>query len=175
MMLQEGVPAATIDAAAKDFGMPMGPIALADTVGLDICLAAGLSVKGAQPGASWVPPVLLDCVRRGKLGVKSGEGFYRYKHGKPISKGRATFTEKHQWRLMLPFLNEAVAALREKIVEDADLLDAGVIFGTGFAPFRGGPLHYIRSEKKEVWLHRMAGLAERHGGRFVPDEGWNLI
>jgi 3-hydroxyacyl-CoA dehydrogenase/enoyl-CoA hydratase/3-hydroxybutyryl-CoA epimerase len=175
MMLQEGVPAATIDAAAKDFGMPMGPIALADTVGLDICLAAGLSVKGTQAGTSWVPPVLLDCVRRGKLGVKSGEGFYRYKHGKPISKGRATFTEKHQWRLMLPFLNEAVAALREKIVEDADLLDGGVIFGTGFAPFRGGPMHYIRSENKEVWLHRMEELAERHGSRFVPDEGWNLI
>lgn len=176
MMLQEGIPAATIDAAAKDFGMPMGPIALADTVGLDICLAAGLSVKGTQQlGASWVPPVLLDCVRRGRLGVKSGEGFYRYKHGKPISKGRAAFEEKHQWRLMLPFLNEAVAALREKIVEDADLLDAGVIFGTGFAPFRGGPIHCIRGESKQVWLRRMACLAERHGSRFFPDEGWNMI
>ena len=175
IMLEEGIPASTIDAAARDFGMPMGPIALADTVGLDICLAAGLSVKGTKLWTSWVPTVLLERVRQGKLGVKSGEGFYRYKQGKPIGSGHAAFAEKHQWRLMLPFLNEAVAALRENIVEDADRLDAGVIFGTGFAPFRGGPIHCIRGENKQVWLHRMACLAERHGSRFFPDEGWNMI
>jgi 3-hydroxyacyl-CoA dehydrogenase/enoyl-CoA hydratase/3-hydroxybutyryl-CoA epimerase len=69
-------------------------------------------------------------------------------------------------------LNEAVACVREGIVADADLCDAGVIFGTGFAPHRGGPINAIRERGKEAWIKIMAGLEAQHGERFKPDAGW---
>ena len=76
---------------------------------------------------------------------------------------------------MLPLLNEAVACLREKVVEDADLLDAGMIFGTGFAPFRGGPLQYIDTEGEDTVLQRLQQLEQRFGTRFTPDAGWETL
>ena len=78
-------------------------------------------------------------------------------------------------RLILALVNECVACLREGIVEDADLIDAGVIFGTGFAPFRGGPLHYARARGVAACVQRLQELAQRHGARFAPDEGWALL
>jgi 3-hydroxyacyl-CoA dehydrogenase/enoyl-CoA hydratase/3-hydroxybutyryl-CoA epimerase len=78
-------------------------------------------------------------------------------------------------RLILPILNEAVAVLRERVLEDADLLDAGVIFATGFAPFRGGPLHYARTRGIDTVTARLRELESRHGARFAPDAGWDLL
>jgi 3-hydroxyacyl-CoA dehydrogenase/enoyl-CoA hydratase/3-hydroxybutyryl-CoA epimerase len=148
-MLDEGIKPETIDAAMEGFGMPMGPIELADTVGLDICLAAGkeLAKKGAH-GEPDAPQALLNKVALGQLGRKTGEGIYRYEKGKPV-KGTPDTARSGELveALVEPYLAEAKAVLGEGIVADADLIDAGLIFGTGFAPFRGGPLHYLAGRK----------------------------
>jgi len=172
IMLDEGIPAETLDAAAKDFGMPMGPIELADMVGLDICWAVGQEL--AKPGAI-VPKRLQENVEAKRFGKKTGQGFYTWVKGKPRKKrgGRGTVDlQGLADRMVAPALNEAVACVRERIVADADLCDAGVIFGTGFAPHLGGPISAIRSRGKGNWLAVMAELERKHGPRFHPDPGW---
>ena len=147
-MLDEGIAPETLDAAMESFGMPMGPIELADTVGLDICLAAGKALAKAAPGdEAQAPKVLLDKVALGQLGKKTGQGIYRYEKGKPVKGSPGAWDQRMVDALIDPYLAEARAALAEHVVEDADLVDAGLIFGTGFAPFRGGPLHYLESRK----------------------------
>ncbi len=139
-MVDEGIAPETLDRAAEQFGMPMGPIALADTVGLDICAAAGKALAGTD---ATPPACLVRLLEAGKLGKKSGEGFYRYEKGKPVKGQAGPVTEDLIRRLIAPYLAEAQKAVAEGIVADADLADAGLIFGTGFAPFRGGPMHYL--------------------------------
>jgi len=148
-LLDAGHKPETIDAAMERFGMPMGPITLADTVGLDICLAAGkeLAKKGAQ-GELEAPRILTEKVARGELGKKSGAGIYRYEKGKPVKGEPDRFDAQFVDELIEPYLAEARAVLAEGIVADAELIDAGLIFGTGFAPFRGGPLHYLEQSQK---------------------------
>ncbi len=174
LAVEEGLPLEAIDAVAVRFGMPVGPLELADVVGLDVCqhvgeiLAAGLR----RP----VPelPRLRALVAAGRLGRKSGEGFYRWHEGKVV-KGPARPSPAPpdlEDRLVLALLNEAVACLREGVVESGDLLDAAVIFGTGFAPFRGGPLAYARRRGSSVVVARLEELAARHGPRFAPDPAW---
>jgi 3-hydroxyacyl-CoA dehydrogenase/enoyl-CoA hydratase/3-hydroxybutyryl-CoA epimerase len=136
--VDEGIAPEVVDEAALAFGMPMGPIELADTVGLDICIAVG---RMLTPDAA--PPAKLEAlVGAGHLGRKSKRGFYDYASGKPAKQAPGAVPAGLAERLIGPFVNEAKAALAEGIVADADLVDAGAIFGTGFAPFRGGPLHY---------------------------------
>jgi len=170
IMLEEGISAETIDAAAKAFGMPMGPIELADTVGLDVGLAVGTQLY--KPGNP-VPEKIQALVKANKLGKKSGEGFYKWVNGKAVkSHGSGTIDLAPLWmRMTLPMVNEAAAALREGVVHDADLCDAGVIFGTGFAPHRGGPLNYLRSTGKETIANAMQHEADIYGERFRPDVG----
>jgi 3-hydroxyacyl-CoA dehydrogenase/enoyl-CoA hydratase/3-hydroxybutyryl-CoA epimerase len=145
-LLDEGYKPETLDAAMESFGMPMGPAELADTVGLDICLAAGKALaKGVNAGATEVPEILANKVALGHLGKKTGQGLYRYQDGKPVKGQPDAYDEKLVSALIEPYLDEAQAVLAEGIVEDAELVDAGLIFGTGFAPFRGGPLHYLAS------------------------------
>ena len=170
----EGVPATVIDAAATDFGMPMGPILLADTVGLDICLSVA-EILSQQLGRGSVPPRLRDLVAAGHLGKKSGRGFYEYQGDKPVFvkppkdyQPPADITD----RLMFRYVNEAMACLREGVVEDADLLDAGMIFGTGFAPFRGGPLQFAKHTGAAAVRRRLEELSQQHGAGFAPDAGW---
>lgn len=147
-LLNEGVPMTAIDKAMKNFGMPMGPITLADAVGLDVCLSVAkyLGKYFNTP----VPQRLIDLVNERKLGRKTGEGFYKYdKRGKQIKPEHVPYDkplDEISNRLVLTMLNESFACLREGVVADADLLDAGMIFGTGFAPFRGGPIHYAKSQ-----------------------------
>jgi 3-hydroxyacyl-CoA dehydrogenase/enoyl-CoA hydratase/3-hydroxybutyryl-CoA epimerase len=175
LMLDEGLPAETIDAAAKDFGMPMGPIELSDMVGLDIGWAVGQEL--AKPGTP-IPKKLQANVEAKNFGKKTGKGFYTWVNGKPVKSGTGTGTVDLKAladRMVLPALNEAVACLREKIVADADLVDAGMIFGTGFAPPRGGPIETIRARGKQEWLRIMQELKARHGLRFEPDSGWDSI
>ena len=174
VMLEEGIPAETIDAAAKAFGMPMGPIELADTVGLDVGLAVGTELH--KPGNPQ-PQRIQTLVAEKKFGKKSGEGFYKWVNGKPQkSNGSGTVDLAPLWmRMTLPAVNEAIACVREGIVGDADLCDAGVIFGTGFAPHRGGPLNYARSAGKDVLLAELKLLQDKHGARFAPDAGWAAI
>ncbi|MSQ89131.1 MAG: crotonase [Betaproteobacteria bacterium] len=149
-MLDEGVKPETIDAAMEAFGMPMGPIELADTVGLDICLHAGkqLAKKGAA-GDAEAPQILLNKVALGQLGRKTGQGIYRYENNKPVKSQPGISTPELVSNLVQPYLDEVQAVLAEGIVPDAELIDAGLIFGTGFAPFRGGPLHYLAEQKKK--------------------------
>jgi 3-hydroxyacyl-CoA dehydrogenase/enoyl-CoA hydratase/3-hydroxybutyryl-CoA epimerase len=139
--VDEGVAPEAVDAAAVAFGMPMGPIELADTVGLDICLAVGrmLGHEGAPPRK------LAERVAAGQLGKKSGQGFYAWVNGRPQKRAAQTVPAGLGQRLVDPLVAEAQAALAEGIVDDADLVDAGAIFGAGFAPFRGGPLQYARA------------------------------
>ena len=175
-LAEAGVPLTAIDQAAKDFGMPAGPIELVDTVGLDVALDVS-EVLGAAFGRP-VPPRLKTMVEAGHLGRKSGRGFYRWENGKPVLPGKGNDTgsrvpEDITDRLMLPMVNESVACLSEGVVADADLLDAGVIFGTGFAPFRGGPLKYARDRGAAEVRARLATLAAKHGDWFTPHVGWS--
>jgi 3-hydroxyacyl-CoA dehydrogenase/enoyl-CoA hydratase/3-hydroxybutyryl-CoA epimerase len=147
-MVEEGLSAETVDAAATRFGMPMGPIELADTVGLDICIAAGKSLAAASAAAgrsATVPKQLEQLVAAGHLGKKTGRGYYAWREGKAVKGAPGAVPEELIERLIAPYLREAQAALAEGVVADADLADAGLIFGTGFAPFRGGPLNYLKS------------------------------
>jgi 3-hydroxyacyl-CoA dehydrogenase/enoyl-CoA hydratase/3-hydroxybutyryl-CoA epimerase len=169
----EGVPAAMIDKAALDFGMPMGPIRLADTVGLDICLSVA-EILSQRLNVD-VPPRLRELVSAGRLGVKSGQGFYTYHGDKPqIPRAKPGYTPPSDIaeRLMLRLLNEAAACLREGVVADADLLDAGVIFGTGFAPFRGGPINYVQEAGVDIQRKKLHELEQHYGKRFVADAEW---
>ena len=171
-MVDEGIPPEVIDKAATDFGMPMGPIELADTVGLDICksVAEILSAALDMP----LPENLNAMAAANKLGKKSGEGFYKYTKGKAQKNKGARYADvqKVQDRLVMRLLNEATACLREEIVESDELIDAGVIFGTGFAPFRGGPIHYIRESGKQKLADRMNELKNEYGDRFESDAAW---
>jgi len=155
---REGAPKEALDKAAESFGMPMGPVELADTVGLDVGLGVIDTLMGEKAGED--RKILDEMVKAGKLGKKSGEGFYQWKKGKPERDSKAH--EGHDLtvlarQLMEPYLDECRSCLDDGVVENADLLDAGMIFGTGFAPFRGGPMHFLDS------------LAEREG-RTSPED-----
>ncbi len=175
-MAKEGIPLATIDKAAVGFGMPMGPIELADSVGLDIAKhVAGILTQGSDRD---MPPTDIDdLVEQGRLGRKSGHGYYRWEDGKAVRPpaADAAVPADIEDRLILPMVNEAVACLSEGVVASPDLLDAGVIFGTGFAPFRGGPINYARERGVEDVVGALKGLAERHGKRFAPHAGWSEV
>ncbi|GHD70052.1 3-hydroxyacyl-CoA dehydrogenase [Luteimonas padinae] len=170
----EGIPGAVIDRAAVKFGMPMGPIELIDTVGLDV--AAGVGAELAPFLGLPIPPSLSTPPEAGRRGKKDGQGLYAWENGKPkkpeVPKDYQAPADLED-RLILPLVNEAVAALHEGVVADGDLLDAGVIFGTGFAPFRGGPIQYVRETGAEAVLLRMKGLQAAHGDRFAPRPGWD--
>jgi 3-hydroxyacyl-CoA dehydrogenase/enoyl-CoA hydratase/3-hydroxybutyryl-CoA epimerase len=170
---EEGIPLAMIDKTALEFGMPMGPIELVDAVGVDVAYHVG-QILGEAFGAP-VPGNLKKMVDAKQLGKKTGKGFYEYKDGKPIKPavGDAIMPEDLPDRLVLAMVNEAVACLREGVVSDADLVDAGVIFGTGFAPFRGGPISYARARGVKAIYERLAELEREHGPRFKADPGWN--
>ncbi len=172
----EGVPVAAIDKAATDFGMPMGPLLLADTVGLDICHSVGEVLSEALGGE--VPARLNALVGTGNLGAKTGQGFYRHagkKKPQPVeSEGKVPMLQGEiQDRLIFRLLNEARACLREGVVAEPDLLDAGMVFGTGFAPFLGGPMHWANAHDTGWAKAKLRELRARYGARFTPDKGWN--
>jgi len=176
-LFDEGMDLAAIDEAALSFGMPMGPITLADKVGLDVCYHVAKNLLPVYGGT--MPACLEERVEAGCFGLKTGEGFY--KHGKkPIP----ALTPKHQStlskeeaadRMVARLLNEGVACCREEIVSDPALLDAGMVFGTGFAPFTGGPMSYIQQEGVTNMRERLKDLAATFGDRFQPDAGWDSL
>jgi 3-hydroxyacyl-CoA dehydrogenase/enoyl-CoA hydratase/3-hydroxybutyryl-CoA epimerase len=172
----EGIPGPVIDKAALRFGMPMGPIELADTVGLDVAASVG-KILAEYLGLP-IPGGMEDLLQSGKRGRKDGQGFYTWTDGKAVKpevpkdyKAPDDLAD----RLIYPMLNESVACLHDGVVSDADLLDAGVIFGTGFAPFTGGPINYIRAQGVANCKQRLEQLAARHGDRFKPRPGWDAL
>jgi 3-hydroxyacyl-CoA dehydrogenase/enoyl-CoA hydratase/3-hydroxybutyryl-CoA epimerase len=207
-MLDQGTPKEIIDAAAERFGMPMGPIELADEVGLDICLSVADHLRGAlmpspdgrdmfERAIPAAPQWLKDKVARGELGKKSGKGLYEWKNGKAVkaspaqSSAGATqaaagpgaadprrdpvdYAEMTD-RLILPMVDACVACLRQRVVADEETVDGAMIFGTGFAPFRGGPLHYARTRGVANVLQALEQLAAKYGERFRPDPGWSQL
>jgi len=147
MHIERGIPIEVLDKAAKSFGMPMGPVELADTVGLDVCMQV-VSMLGGE-STQKEAALLQEKVDAGNLGRKSGKGFYVWEKGKPVREDKETghyAIEEITTSLMQPYFEACEEALADGIVEDADVLDAGMIFGTGFAPFRGGPLHYLKNK-----------------------------
>lgn len=170
LIYAEGVPGPVIDKAATNFGMLMGPIELMDTVGLDICVAAakGMNIE--------LPPMVDEMIKEGKLGKKTGKGFYSYgKDGKP-SKPKVnvgSYPDDIGDRIILRLVNEAANSVRVGVVSDADLADAGLVFGAGFAPFRGGPMKYAHDEGKANIKARLEALEMRYGERFAPDAYWS--
>jgi 3-hydroxyacyl-CoA dehydrogenase / enoyl-CoA hydratase / 3-hydroxybutyryl-CoA epimerase len=174
---QEGVPLAVIDRAAVDYGMPMGPVELADVVGLDVASHVGKIIAEELGRPAPDLKQLEELLAQKRLGRKSGSGFYEWKDGKavkPPAPGASVPPDLID-RLILVLVNECVAVLREGVATEADLIDAAVIFGTGFAPFRGGPLAYARSRGVGEVVARLAELEARYGSRFRADPGWNLL
>ncbi len=173
----EGIAFNAIDRAAVDFGMPMGPIELSDVVGLDVILHVGDIVTRELHRD---PPPFSDKLRARvqakQLGRKSGQGFYRWREGKAVREPSGMQPPPDLAdRLILVLVNECVACAREGVVADTDLIDAGVIFGTGFAPFRGGPIAYARSRGIDACLQRLRELEQRYGARFRADAGWSSL
>lgn len=174
---QEGTPLGLIDKAATDFGMPVGPIELVDVVGLDVASHVGEIIARQLSRPVTQLARLNELLAAKKLGRKSGEGFYRWADGKAVKAqaGAAAASADLADRLLLALVNECVACLREGVVADADLVDAAVLFGAGFPPFRGGPLTYARARGMAAVVARLNELAARYGARFQPDAGWQML
>jgi 3-hydroxyacyl-CoA dehydrogenase/enoyl-CoA hydratase/3-hydroxybutyryl-CoA epimerase len=174
-LARAGVPPAEIDHAAVEFGMPVGPIELADSVGLDIVLHVA-RILAPLLGRT-VAPELEARVSAGDLGQKAGRGFYVWHEGKPVRPRTPGGSHRPdvQDRLVFALLNEAARCLEEGVVADADLIDAGVVFGTGFAPFRGGPLHYARGYGIDRAISRLEELATTVGPYFAPSPAWHRL
>lgn len=168
---EEGLSVTAIDRAATAFGMPMGPLKLADMVGLDVCLAAG-SILAKAHGAE-IPKTLTEMVDAGNLGRKTGRGFYHWKNGDARRLHGRKSSQDCTDRLILSMVREAVHCLHEGLVERADWIDAGLVLGAGFAPFTGGPLQMVRQRGVEVVRRRLEELEKRCGPRFSPGPGWD--
>src|SRR5580658_7653741 len=177
VLLDGGMKKETIDKAAEDFGMPMGPIELADEVGLDICLHVAEMLKDSlHRDMLDAPQWLKDKVAKGELGKKTGKGLYDWKDGHAVKSHEAAAPPPDTIdRLILPMLDVCVTCLREGIVADEKIVDGAMIFATGFAPFRGGPMHYARARGIGDVRDTLKRLAEQYGPRFQPDPGWDSL
>ena len=156
--------------------MPMGPVRLADQVGLDVCLSVAENLS--EEMGMQVPDKLKDMVQAGHLGCKSGKGFYEY--GSKTKKEKPTASMDHIPkdvcdRLILSMVNESMACIRRGVVKSEQDCDAGMIFGTGFAPFRAGPMHYARRRGVDAVVSTLEALAKQYGDRFAPDQGWQTL
>ncbi|MBO0903141.1 3-hydroxyacyl-CoA dehydrogenase NAD-binding domain-containing protein [Jiella sonneratiae] len=184
VLLDEGIAKERIDRRAEEFGMPMGPIELTDQVGLDIALdvATSLRERLGEDTLPAAPDWLTRMVEEKRLGRKTGRGLYDYDgEGKPKKIAPEALPDGSRDdpdmvdRLILPMLNAVVACIDEKVITDEEIADGAMIFGTGFAPFRGGPVHYARQRGIDAIVARMRELAAKHGPRFTPHPGWERL
>ncbi len=184
-MFQEGIDPSRIDRLIEAFGMPMGPLTLADEVGLDVGLKVAEVLQNAFGSRMGVPEVLRAAVASGNmLGKKTGRGLYVYRGGgkKPNPKAADLVRQvgvRHSGvvdlsdqqivdRAILTMVNEAARCLDEQMVQDAQTLDMAMLMGAGFAPFRGGLLRWADQEGSEVIVKRLGSLASAFGDRFEP-------
>ena len=173
----EGVKPEIIDRVMEDFGMPMGPIELADTVGLDVGLhVAKVLKRDLERDTPDVPDWLEKLVEKGDLGKKSGKGIYKWVKGK-AQKAKTDDQPPLELtdRLILPLLNAVADCLAEDLIEDLEAADAGMIFGTGFAPFTGGPINYAQTRGIDEIVAKLKTLEEKHGARFAVSKGWEKL
>ncbi len=174
-LLEEGVDRKHIDTAAKNFGMPMGPIELVDQIGLDVCVhVADMMADSIDKPMARIPDSVRKKINNGELGKKSGQGFYRWKNGKAQHEENTEqkIDEQLTDRLILPMLDACIECHRKDVVNNLDNLDGAMIFATGFAPFRGGPIHYARTRGIDEIVKALDKFAHQYGDRFVPDQGW---
>ena len=178
------MPLEKLDKAMKNFGMPVGPITLADEVGVDITSHVASFLSNADLGdrmAGGDISVMANMVEKGWLGKKSGKGFYEYKgkkktlnpeingYLKDYVKQDLRLEEKEiQDRIVSRFINEAAKCLEDEIIEDPVVGDIGLVFGTGFAPFRGGPFRYLDQVGVDQYVSMMNGFADKYGPQFEP-------
>jgi 3-hydroxyacyl-CoA dehydrogenase/enoyl-CoA hydratase/3-hydroxybutyryl-CoA epimerase len=180
-MLVEGVRMEALDDSMEQFGMPMGPFALLDQIGLDTAgHVAGVlrAAFGERAGAT--VDVLETVTGSGRQGRKNGRGFYRYRSGKRhgadgeiynligTREPREVPAETLQERMILAMVNEAALCLEEGVVAQPRDIDVAMVMGTGFPPFRGGLLRYADEVGVPVVADRLSRLADAHGGRFRP-------
>lgn len=180
-LFEQGARIQDIDEAMLDFGMPMGPLRLIDEVGVDVAqhvartLVASFSDRLAMPG------LLERMLQAGQLGRKTGRGFYRYQGKQPqpqkelkmfqIGETAAGLArEALREQLMMPLLNEAARCLEENVVATAADVDFAMVMGTGFAPFRGGPLRWVDALGVRSVVATLNRLAAAHGEQFRPCE-----
>jgi 3-hydroxyacyl-CoA dehydrogenase/enoyl-CoA hydratase/3-hydroxybutyryl-CoA epimerase len=163
--------------------MPMGPVELADQVGLDIAAEVSRTLRERLGMALPETPAWMhELIREGRLGRKTGRGLYEYDEaGKPKKLDLDALPDGSPDdpalvdRLILPMLNAVVACLRERVVASEEIADGAMVFGTGFAPFRGGPIRYARERGVDTVIARLRELEMSHGARFRPDPGWDRI
>ncbi len=179
-LLEEGFPIADIDASMKRFGMPMGPFEVVDEVGLDVASKVAAVLAKAFPDHMTEAPALAKLVEAGRLGRKSGLGFYRHRGRKREPDGslaallgmrrerKAPSLEALSDRMVLAMINEAVRCLEEGVVADAGMLDLAMIFGTGFPPYRGGVLRWADTLGLAKVEARLTALRAEKGERFAP-------
>ena len=181
-LLEEGCRIEQVDSVMTDFGMPVGPLALLDDVGIDVAAKGGATLAEAFPDRLPVAGNFEILLHQGRLGRKTGRGFYRYrgtKREKPDPEGivavrrGAAPSDLHppeviEARLLMPMINEAAFCLEDRIVGEPSKVDLAMIFGTGFPPFRGGLLKYADDLGIDRVVNRLEDLAERLGARFSP-------
>ncbi len=179
-LLEEGVPIETIDRLMTEFGFPVGPITLLDEIGLDVAGKASRVMSEAFGDRITVLTGLQKMVDLGRLGRKSGRGFYSYEKGKKKGVDQSVYevlgvspsTRKSQGevrdRLVYSMLNEAARAYEESVVRSARDGDLGAIFGIGYPPFRGGPLRYLDSVGAAQAVDALKQLADSFGERLAP-------
>ena len=181
-MLEEGGRIEEIDHALLGFGMPMGAFILLDEIGLDIAHKVAGILRAGLGDRIQLSPLLESLYKEGFYGKKNGKGFYRYLHGKrggvdpriasrvqgrSDGAGRPSPEEIVERALFL-MIKEAALCLEEGIIDRADLLDAALIFGIGFPPFRGGLLRYAESLGPKYIVERLDVYAAKYGDRFAP-------
>lgn len=179
-LFEQGASIETLDRVMVDFGMPMGPLRLIDEVGADIAADVAATLSAAFPQRMAVPEILRRMIEMGALGKKAGKGFYVHRKGDEPQPNRdladtvsagdaATMTASHLGRRMvLPMVNEAARCLEEGIVETAGDIDFAMVMGTGWAPFRGGPLRYADALGAEALVAELSRLADKAGPAFQP-------
>jgi len=179
-LLEDGYSVRDIDGSMKRFGMPMGPFEVLDEVGIDVALKVAGVLSRAFPDRMTPSPVLERLHQAGRLGKKSGLGFYRHQGGSRTPDPRiraivglerertAQNPEALSERMVLAMINEAARCLDERVVDDAGSIDLAMVFGAGFPPFRGGPLRYADSLGVGRVGARLTALRAERGERFKP-------
>jgi 3-hydroxyacyl-CoA dehydrogenase/enoyl-CoA hydratase/3-hydroxybutyryl-CoA epimerase len=179
LLLKEGIALIKIDSLMKKFGLPAGPFEMFDVIGMDIALAVAKNLAGGHEASDSAITFLGKIVEAGYLGKKTGLGFYCYKKKRKkcnrkikqyIEYGEKQYPADEEiiQRLIYPMVNEAACCLEEEIVSQVRDIDVAMIFGLGFAPFRGGLLTYADKEGITKIFNVLEGYSEKYGQRFKP-------